>query len=407
MKTKWLYLPIETEVRELDAKLLIAIEAVNRGYSVIFGNAKMSKLLNILPKGIFFSKDSDGLLYELFKKYRQSGGKVCVHDEEGFVQFSDNSYITTRLDFKTLEEIDLYLCWGDHQKNVIDKFKSKYNKNLLTVSTGHPRIDLLQLQKSSEDQFNRILINTKLSAYNIIDRDKGNNFIKLLKSHHMIKTDEEYDFYENYILYEEKLFKKYIDLVKSLSLEFRDKEIMIRPHPSEDINTWITLFKNYNNVVIEKSNSIHHWIKKSDLIIHTGCTTGIESAILGKYTIAFTPIENDRYKIALPNNTSHCILKDEHQIIENIKNFYNNFKPYIDCSHNNELLKHINIDKQPSYINILNEIDKLDIDQSGFTILGKTILKIRKVINKNKKWKNGKMKHYTKKSFQNYINSQP
>lgn len=405
MKTKWLYLPIETEVREFDSKLLIGIEAVNRGYSVVFGNPKMNRLLNILPKGIYFSKDSDGLLYELFKRYRRGGGKVCVHDEEGFVQFSDNDYINTRLDFKTIEEIDLYLCWGNHQKYVIDNFKSKYNRNLRTVSTGHPRIDLLRLQKSSEEQFNRILINTKLSAYNIIDKNKGNNFIKLLQSHNMIKSDEAYNFYKNYISYEEKLFKKYIDLVKSISLEFKDKEIMIRPHPSEEINTWIGIFKNYNNIVIEKSNSVHYWIKKSDLIIHTGCTTGIESTILGKYTIAFTPIEDDKYNIPLPNNISHCILKTEDQIIRDIKKFYSNFKPYTNYNYNNELLKHINIGKYPSYVNILNEIDKIEIDKNELTLMGKTILRMRKIINRNKKWKNRKMKYYTKKSFKNYLDN--
>lgn len=38
---KWLYLPIETKVREQDAKLLLAYHAVNHGYHVVIGEHRM------------------------------------------------------------------------------------------------------------------------------------------------------------------------------------------------------------------------------------------------------------------------------------------------------------------------------------------------------------------------------
>lgn len=405
MNNKWLYLPIETETRELSSKVLIAIEAIKRDYNVVIGNTKVIKFLNILPKGVFLSKDSDGLVYETFKNYRKNGGFISVHDEEGFVQFNDEKYISTRLDFPTLGEIDSYLCWGDHQKNVIDKFKVKYNKDMYTVSTGHPRIDLLTLNKNKENKkFDRILINTKLSACNIKGKDKGNSYIKLLNSHNMIKSEEDLKFFNNYVIYEQKLFDKYVNLIKELSLKFIDKEIMIRPHPGEEENTWIELFKDYKNVIVEKSNSINYWIERSDLIIHTGCTTGIESTILGKYTIAYKPINDDNYDIRLPNDVSHCVEYTLDDLLKNVEKFYGDFKSFIDYHDNKILLENITINDSPSYVKIVDEIDKLSLKKGDLSLYSKILLGIRKSINKNKKWTNTKMKRYDEEKFSIYIN---
>ena len=56
-KKKWLYLPIEVKVRELDAKLLLSYYALREGYRVVLGEHQMVELAaNTLPKGVFFSK---------------------------------------------------------------------------------------------------------------------------------------------------------------------------------------------------------------------------------------------------------------------------------------------------------------------------------------------------------------
>ena len=38
LKRRWLFLPIETKVRELDGKLLLAATAAERGWGVILGH---------------------------------------------------------------------------------------------------------------------------------------------------------------------------------------------------------------------------------------------------------------------------------------------------------------------------------------------------------------------------------
>jgi surface carbohydrate biosynthesis protein len=393
---KWLFLPIEIEVRELDAKILIALEAVNRGFNVVIGNPRILKVLKFFPKGIYFSKDSDGLNYENFKNYRKLGGKVCVHDEEGLVHFNDKSYISLRLDFPTLKEIDLYLCWGDHQKSIIDNFKSKYTSSLKTISTGHPRIDLLKKEKVlNYKKTNLILINTKLTGFNIKGKNKGNSLLKVLKAHNMIKDKENEDFFKGYEIYQEKLFYKYVELIKYLSAQFKDKQIILRPHPGEDLENWKNLVKNLSNVIVTNENSISYWIKKSDLIIHTGCTTGLEAVLMNRLTISYQPVDDNKYKIPLPDEVSHFEIKIKEEVKNIIENFYNDNLKIKDKT---EILNHyLKIDENKfAYEYIVDELEKIAFDSTNLNFINKKIIKF--LLNR-KKWNSDKMRLYNKTDF--------
>ncbi len=54
---RWLYLPVEVKVRELDAKLLLSYYAIQQGYQVIIGDHPVvEESTSYLPAGIFFIK---------------------------------------------------------------------------------------------------------------------------------------------------------------------------------------------------------------------------------------------------------------------------------------------------------------------------------------------------------------
>ena len=56
-KYKWLILPIETKVRELDGKVLLAAAAAERGWGVILGHKDTSVQDSAGIKGIALEKD--------------------------------------------------------------------------------------------------------------------------------------------------------------------------------------------------------------------------------------------------------------------------------------------------------------------------------------------------------------
>ena len=59
MKQTRLYIPVETVVREFDAKMLLACVAAEAGYDVVLGNQKIfMQKLECMPRGIFLDKSA-------------------------------------------------------------------------------------------------------------------------------------------------------------------------------------------------------------------------------------------------------------------------------------------------------------------------------------------------------------
>ena len=54
---RWLVIPLEVQVRELYARMLVAAIAADRGYDVLIGHDRVvRRLARHLPKGILFDK---------------------------------------------------------------------------------------------------------------------------------------------------------------------------------------------------------------------------------------------------------------------------------------------------------------------------------------------------------------
>ena len=72
-----LIIPCETQARELDAKLLLACFAAERGFTVIVGSKKeINKRIARLPRSIFVSKSltrRNLLMYELLPRLGHAG----------------------------------------------------------------------------------------------------------------------------------------------------------------------------------------------------------------------------------------------------------------------------------------------------------------------------------------------
>ncbi len=372
---KFLYLPIESKVRELDAKILIALEAVKNDYIVILGSKSMIRYMKFLPKGIFIYKDSSSVMEKRFRKIQSYGHKVVVHDEEGFVQSSWDDYLRRRIQFNTINYVDLFFCWGNEQAIVINKYKKQVGISFKVKITGHPRIDLLRsrirdynTQIGSKTQ-KTILINTKLAEVN--HRNGKSGWLDILKSHNMIKNDEELNLRLEQIKYKNKLMSSYITLIQNLSKKNIDFRIILRPHPAENIDKWKELTNNLENVIVTNEKPIGYWIHQSDVVIHTGCTTALEAFIMDKPVITFKPIDDKRFEVPLPDSISLKATNEE-QCIELISKLMNNDYGYDTYKKNgNEILcKNIeSLEGQFSYEKIVKELDKLEIQPVNFSFI--------------------------------------
>jgi surface carbohydrate biosynthesis protein len=365
---KWLYMPFEIAVREVDAKLLLAVHAVNSGYHVVFGSKAVLRLLHALPRGAILYKSS----HPAFADFRRLGHRIVVHDEEGLVLLSeDEAY--RRAATESLEHVDLYLCWGQAQKAIVEKAARDSGFGYPVVAVGHPRIDLLHSrfrpigrQRGGRP---RILVNTKLAEYNHARGYDG--WLDILVRSRVVRSADELAFRKRQRDYKERLFGHYVSLIRYLAGTFRDCEVMVRPHPAENVSVWKEICSGLENVVVTNAEPVTYWIKQSSVTIHTACTTGIESALLGCPAISFHPENGQEFHSELPELVSIAASSRE-EVAAVVASYVANDRRESEREnsvppHAVEMLsRHIaNMGTGDSYASILDEIDRLDLPSTS------------------------------------------
>ena len=80
-----------------------------------------------------------------------------------------------------------------------------------------------------------------------------------------------------------------MEAIKYLANKNKSYKIILRPHPSENINTWKIFFDKIPNVSVIREGAISSWIRNSFAVLHNGCTTALEASFAKKPIITFTP----------------------------------------------------------------------------------------------------------------------
>jgi surface carbohydrate biosynthesis protein len=79
-----LIIPVETQVREMDANILLSCVAAERGFPVIIGSrAYVHYRVASFPRGVYLAKSLRTLSIRMFKILRQLGHEIVAWDEEG------------------------------------------------------------------------------------------------------------------------------------------------------------------------------------------------------------------------------------------------------------------------------------------------------------------------------------
>ena len=68
-----------------------------------------------------------------------------------------------------------------------------------------------------------------------------------------------------------------------------DINLIIRPHPADQLSSDWNYFKKFSNVAIISKFDIVPWIIASKGLIHRGCSTAIDATLLNKPTYYFLP----------------------------------------------------------------------------------------------------------------------
>ncbi|MBG9588621.1 surface carbohydrate biosynthesis protein [Cytobacillus firmus] len=355
MEKKYLYFPIESKTRELDAKLLLSYYAIKNNYSVIIGeHTPIFHHLKILPKGIILSKghpDGDTRKWHMANA-KKFGYSLVELDEEALI--IGPTYNRLGKDDSYINILDQIYCWGKIPKEMIaQRFGSFKNKLYIT---GHPRFDLLkkkflplyseEMQKIKKEYGDFILVNTRFTHYNHFQNGFNPN-AKFMKSN----------------------FDHFIILIKELSKNFPNLNIVVRPHIHESLEPYKNEFSHYKNVFVVHEGSVGKWIQASKVIIHNSCTTGIEALLLEKPVISYLPVNYELESKSLPNMVTPKAANIL-QIINFIKYSHSNNKI---GEYKKILAKYYGaMDDNYAYKNIIDLLNKIDVTEES-SIMESTI----------------------------------
>lgn len=304
----WLYIPIETKVRELHGKTLLACFAAANGFNVVIGSKRdINSRSAYLPKGTIFNVGLAKNLAKNAKKYKKNGHKVTAIDEEGLVTLNDNLYLRHRVSMETLDVTDMFFCWGKRQSDLIKRKAEGANCKIFV--SGNPRFDMLRPEYKTV--FNKDVeeIRKKYGKFILVNTNfgHGNHFagdeflLESFREKGWMEDPQDKEFFLRNIDWQKRMFEEFQKIIPKLSENFKDRNIIIRPHPSENHEFWKKIAKKHSNVSVVHSGNVISWLIASEVLIHNGCTTAIESFILGTKTVAYRPFIVADQETELPN----------------------------------------------------------------------------------------------------------
>jgi surface carbohydrate biosynthesis protein len=307
---KILLFPVETSVRELDFRIVLAMYCARPDWQIIIGeHEELFKLSLRLKNTVGVIKNvTGGRRPWRYKAYKKLGLRIINLDEEGAIYEEGPERwkveLSKRIDVTELVAEDHVCTWGQFQADYYRSLGPVCAENI--VATGHPRFNLCSprfkpvFQKEADalrKEFGKfILINT-----NILANNSGGADINFRVNHVDPDDQEVRTYYIGQFCYENHRFTNFVELVNHLSNAHPDHQIVFRPHPSEDMRTYQTLFRHVPRVTVTRKGSLNAWLHCCQVVIHDGCTTAIEGHLSGTPVINYHPIQDDRYDIVLPN----------------------------------------------------------------------------------------------------------
>ena len=379
MKNKYLYIPLEIFNRELNGMLLLSLVAAKNGWQVVLGGKKtIFPVLNELPNGVVLLKSIVPGEIDTQKKIASYGHKITSIDAEGLIPSNGSSGVKLRYSQQTIESSEMLFFWGEDQFNQVKAVFPSIEKNGLI--TGSPIFDYWRYLKKSytiidDTKKKTILIATSFPyANHIMDSQQPYDAVRHASGENATQSHFDELFLDGEL--QEVIYPQFKNLVSYLSQNLQDYNILLRPHPTEDIKPWKKIADENNNVELQFGGQISDIILNSDIFIHFNSTASIEAYYYEKKVITFIPsVKNElfdrisKYTLAASNVCS--TFKD---VVDSINNSEDCNDGISSLKPNIELHKIISNSDSSNIVAsceaIVNSLNNIDI-QSDVTRLSK------------------------------------
>ena len=295
-KVIWL---AETGARDFIPRLAQAISLWEKYSipSIVIHKHFLKKLDKKLLKGsVVIDKSAT---YNCIRRLRYSklnGALNIVIPEELLILDKLQSQLKGCLNPKTLNYVDFIAC----DPKQIESYIKKLNKEVEVIEINNPRLCTSLIEKNCNKYFkdNILIENYIKDDFLLINDNLGLKFSSLENEFEVLENEvfkqtgvNAKEYIKNYLIKEELSEKLLLELIYKLRQvkDFDNLKIVIRPHPTVDINKYINYFNNILdpslNFLIIREGTAMEWMKKAKLIFHNNCTTAIEGYFCGMQNI--------------------------------------------------------------------------------------------------------------------------
>ncbi len=313
-----IYLHVEISARELDSKLLLAILAAARGHEVIVANIEIIEkglTRGWLPSGIFHTKSITPSKNKIIRHEAiiNNGSKITSIDEEACIdRYNYEKFLKRRYSDETIKQSSAVFTWGDEDFEALNKSYEKHSNKI--YKTGSPRADLWRPslseywstpKKIPKKPF--LLISSNITVFDRIPFLKRINMMK--ESGYFDRSPDLLKERLTWISNDHLKVITFIDAIKYLSKYNNGYDIVVRPHPNEDVNYWRVLVEGIPHVHVIREGAINSWVKNAFAVMHHACTTAVECTISQKplVTYAASELKDHIYQNDLANQLGHVV----------------------------------------------------------------------------------------------------
>ncbi|MBW1980801.1 MAG: hypothetical protein JRJ12_06230 [Deltaproteobacteria bacterium] len=331
MSIKSLLIPVENQVREFDPKLLLAYVAAKHGFTSIIGpRREIHFRIASYPPSIYLSKSITVHSDMMFKIMHNLGHGIVAWDEEALVHLPPEIYFSRRLSPVALSYVSHLFAWGEDNAALWRQYDQLPAGAKIHV-TGNPRGDLLrpEMRPFFEQEVAKlrgkygdfILINTNFNHVNSFSPVQ-NLFQPTKKAGEKPRFGRAArgmtrEYAEGLRDHKQAIFAAFQRLIPWLAKTFPDYNVVVRPHPTENPGIYQQIASKCQRVYVTNKGNVVPWLWATRLVIHNGCTTGVEAYVMGVPAVSYRAKINEYYDYGfyrLPNLLSHqCFDFDELQ----------------------------------------------------------------------------------------------
>lgn len=324
-----LIIPVESQVREMDAKLLLACCAAERGYRVVIGSrAYVHFAMADIPRGIYVAKSMRGMSALMFRLIRELGHQIVGWEEEALVHPPPEVFYPLRLSPGTIPYISHLFAWGEDNRQLMAGYPH-LPPDLAMPVTGNPRGDMLRpelrdffepdVRKLRDEHGAFVLVNTNFTDVNPYLPGLG-LFVPSKDASRPQRMGQvgkgmPRPFAEGLRAHKQAILDDFLAMIPALETALPGVTIVIRPHPSEHHGIYHELASRCSRVRVEHRGNVLPWLLACRALVHNGCTTAVEAYALGVPAIAYLKTFNRTYDLdfqGLPNRLSmQCHVMEE------------------------------------------------------------------------------------------------